>query len=934
VVIVCPHCRADTPIASGKCVVCSQQLSTESAVATIAAPSNRLPAPFSLDATISSGAQHGPVSSSPSGALNPGQLFASRYRIERELGAGGMGAVYRAHDAELNVPVALKTIRPEILANPGTGRDFERRFKQELLLARQVTHPNVLRIHDLGESGGIKYITMPLVEGSDLHALLAAGPLPFERVMSLARQIAAGLAAAHDVGIVHRDLKPQNVLVDTGGRAYISDFGLAKSYEASTAGLTRPGDFIGTPRYIAPETVEGRPTDHRSDLYALGLIFYEMASGALPFGGESALELLMQRIKTAPKDLRLAKPDIPEYFGRIVMRCLEREPANRYQRAHDIVADLDAGRAPSKSRTHPTVSINLPLPTPRGWLFAGIAAAAIAGLLAVPPVRQLIFRTTAPATGIPAATEKKLIAVLPFRTIGSPEGLEHIGSGVAEALSAKLFGLGTVAVAPTSATERIDPKHALARVARELGSNLIVTGTVQGSGERISITVKVEEPLAERHIWTREFPGSSKDLLTLQDQIFGSLLDALEITPSTEAQARTVSRPTNNIAAYDSYLKGRNAMRGQQDRRNVEAAIKFYEEALLADPRFALAYAGLTDAWLRMYRETRETLSADKAVAAAQQGRRLDENLLEVRLAAGNAYLATGKTNEAVAELQRALKLAPTSDDAHRRLAAAYRRAGKHDEAMRMQQKAVEINPYYWLNHNALGAVYHRTGEYEKAAQAFRRVIELEPENVNGFNDLGAAYLQTGRYAEAADAFQQALKLLPTSDTYTNLGIAYAWQGRAQEALPAYEKAVELSPNVDGWLSNLADGYRWVGQSEKAAATYDKAIALAYKALQVNPNASVTRSNLGTYYAKKGDGARGLKLVQEAEVADPTNVTILYNVAIVQALAGQNDQALAALRKAFKAGYPARFAKDDPDLKRLSGDARFRELVQDSRPAS
>jgi TolB-like protein len=494
-----------------------------------------------------------------------GQLFAGRYRIERILGTGGMGAVYRAQDQELNVPVALKVIRAEILADPAMGRDFERRFKQELLLARQVTHQNVLRIHDLGESDGIKYITMPLIEGSDLHALLATGPLPFDRVVSLARQIASGLSAAHEVGIVHRDLKPQNILVDKAGRAYVSDFGLAKSFEASAAGITRTGDFIGTPRYVAPETVEGRPTDRRSDLYAVGLILYEMASGSLPFAGESALELLMQRVRQPPKDLHLVAPDAPDYFVRIVMRCLERDPAARYQNASDIVADIDAVRAPTRVRPSHSVAINVPLPGRRGWIIAAVVIAAIAGLMAVPAVRQFVFRSGTTSAGIPSAAERKLVAILPFRTIGPAEGIEYIGSGVAEALSAKLFGLGTVTVAPTSAAERVNPKHPSARIARELGSNLLVTGTVQGSADRISLVINLEEPLAERRVWTKQYSGVPKDLLTLQDQIFGDLIGALEISPSTEVQARGATRPTNDIAAYDLYLKGRNALRGQQD---------------------------------------------------------------------------------------------------------------------------------------------------------------------------------------------------------------------------------------------------------------------------------------------------------------------------------------------------------------------------------
>ena len=526
--------------------MCSGDLRADGAATSVASSPLHFRMDASLDATISAADKRGPAPESQAGGLNLGQLFASRYRIERQLGVGGMGAVYRVQDVELNVPVALKIIRADILSDPATGRDFEERFKQELLLARQITHPNVLRIHDLGQSGGIKYITMPLIEGADLHALLASGPMPFDRVVSLGRQIAAGMAAAHEAGIAHRDLKPQNILVDAAGRAYISDFGLAKSYQASTVGLTRPGDFFGTPRYIAPEIVERRPPDHRSDLYALGLIFYEMASGTLPFVGESTIELLMQRLRTVPKIFNSPARRFPS-FSRIVMRCLERDPANRYEHAHQIVADIDAHRSPPRVRSQ--VSIHLPLPTRRGWLFAGVAAAVIAGLLTVPPVRQFVFRWSTPTAGIPSAAEQKFIAVLPFRVNASRQGLEHIGGGVAEALSAKLFGLGTVIVAASSATDRVDPNHPLSRIARELGSNVLVTGTVQGDAERISIVINVEEPLVERRVWTKQFAGAPTDLLTLQDQIFAGLVEALEVRRPprrrpTYHDRQTASKPT------------------------------------------------------------------------------------------------------------------------------------------------------------------------------------------------------------------------------------------------------------------------------------------------------------------------------------------------------------------------------------------------------
>ena len=522
--------------------------------------------------------------------------------------------------------------------------------------------------------------------------------------------------------------------------------------------------------------------------------------------------------------------------------------------------------------------------------------------------------------------------MLPFQAAGS-QSLDHIATGVAEAMSAKLFGLSQVTVAPTSAIEGVDLKQSHAKLARELGSNLLVTGTVQGNDSRISIIIKLEDPIARKTIWSKEYPGSLNDLLTMQEQMFSGLVDALNVTPSSEERAKSIARPTQNIAAYDSYLKGRNALRGQQDRQNIEAAMNFFNEALRQDPRFALAFAGLSDASMAMYHDSADTKWATQAVYTAQQAERLDDSLVEVHAAMGQAYVATGRTNEAIVELRRALEIAPNSDEAYRRLAAAYRIAGQTDEAIKMHKLAIDKNPYYWINHNALGYTYWRIGDYENAAAEFKKVLEIEPDNVNGYNDLGAVYLQTGRYQDAADTLQKALKVGNTPDTWSNLGVAYAWMGRFAEALPAYQKAVEISPASDGWLSNLADGYRWLQRTKEANETYDKAIELAYKSLTVNPNDAATRVNLGTYYAKKGEFAQGLKFIDDVLAKNPDDQGYLYNSAIAHALAGHTDAALQALGKAFKAGYPPQFAKDDPDLRTLAGNARFKQLVQEARPA-
>ncbi|HJY88139.1 MAG TPA: serine/threonine-protein kinase, partial [Candidatus Acidoferrales bacterium] len=253
--------------------------------------------------------------------LEPGADFGPRYRIESRLGEGGMGVVYKAYDKELDRTVAIKLLRVGVAAEPGAMA----RFKQELLLASKVSHKNIMRIHDLGDVGGIKFISMAFIEGEDLHAdLKREGKLPVERLVKIARQLLAALDAAHAEGVVHRDLKPQNVLLDKNDNVYISDFGLAKSVEATAAGMTRSGEFLGTPKYMSPEQVEAQPVDHRSDLYSLGLILYEMATGQAPFTGDSTLQVMYQRVKQKPKNVKAVNPELPDYLTRVIMRCLEK----------------------------------------------------------------------------------------------------------------------------------------------------------------------------------------------------------------------------------------------------------------------------------------------------------------------------------------------------------------------------------------------------------------------------------------------------------------------------------------------------------------------------------------------------------------------------------------------------------------------------------
>ena len=871
-----------------------------------------------------------------SGRLEPGTDLGPRFRIEEMIGAGGMGNVYKAFDKELSRTVALKTLLPELV------NDFllTQRFKQELLLASKISHRNILRIHDLGEVDGVKFITMAFIEGKDLNRLLKEEqPFPLERSLKIVRQLCEALDAAHSEGVVHRDFKPQNVLVGNNDHVYVSDFGLATSLETAKMGMTRTGAVMGTPRYMSPEQVEGKPVDSRSDLYAFGLVFYEMVTGSTPFSGESTWQLMYQRVQVMPKNVKLVSPELPDHVAQVIMHCLEKDPANRYQNAREILADLDAGRSPSlppSSSTTRTVQINLPILEKRWWYAAGTGTVLLLVLFfAIPKTRHWIFPASdvgalAPRTnGAPSTAQAKFIAVLPFRVLGDQSSLGYVADGLVEAMSAKLFQLKDIRLASATAAAKIDPKTSLPEIGKELGVSLIVHGTVQGSGNDLRVTVNLENAAENRLVWSKEFAGLTGDLLTMEDQMYGQLVDALAIKPSNAELARATAHPTENMEAYASYLKGRNALRGQQDLKNVQSAIGFFEEALKKDSGFALAYAGVADASLIMYRETKDSSWSAKALGAAQQARTLGEDQPEIHSALGNVYRATGRTSEAIVELKHALELAPNSDEAYRRLATAYLASGRSAEATQAYQKAVELNPYYWVNYNVLGNAYYQLANYGKAADCYRRVIELDPKNPYAYNNLGAVLVQSGKFREALEPLQKSLEFSSDGQAYSNLGIAYFYLKDYDKAISAYEKAVQLVPTSDMFTGNLAEAYSLIGQKDRSQTTFEQAISLAYKDLRVNPRDASTKGRLGLWYGKKGDFQQALKFITEARALDPNNADLIYYQAQAFALSGDKTKALAALREAFEKGQPPQIALAEPDLESLREDPAFQDLVKE-----
>ena len=865
-------------------------------------------------------------------ALAPGSDFGSRYRIEALLGQGGMGRVYKAYDKDLDRVVALKVVRQGAMGET----DALKRFKQELVLASKISHKNILRIHDMGEVGGTKFITMAYVEGHDLYGILKENPkLPMERVLKYARALAEALAAAHAEGVIHRDLKPQNILVNKDDQIFVSDFGLAKSFEEGAQGMTKTGAFLGTPRYMSPEQVEGKPADQRSDLYSYGLMLYEMAVGDVPFTGESTLKVMYQRIQEKPKNPKLINPSLPSWFVRIIMRCLERDPEARYQSAYEILADLQGSRG-SSSGAH-TVQIQIPeFVAKRRWTWVAVSGVVALLLLAVaiPPIRHLILgggstKSGTSASGIPSLSQGKFIAILPFRVLGDDQSLAYVGEGLNDALSSKLFQLKEVRLASDKAVAKVSEKDPLEKTARNLGVNLIVQGTIQGTSDKMAVIVNLMDAAEGKRLWTQQFTGITKDLLSMEDQISSQLVTALDIKATSEEMARTAERPTENVDAYDLYLRGRQAMRGSQGVNGAQSAVDYFEQGIKKDPQFALAYAGLADASLYIYNSKKDAFWAQKALAAAERAEQLRDDLPDTHFALGSVYQDTGKYSQAIVELKRGLQLAQNSDEGYGRLGFAYMNNGQKDEAIAAYKKAIEVNPYYWASHLDLGNVYLSIGDNEKALQEYKRATELEPENHDSWDNVGVVYSRMGRYEECIAAFQKSIQLSPTWHAYANLSGIYFMLHRYDEAVKAAERAVELSPNQEIAIGNLADAYRWSGQKDKADATYDKAIAVAFKELEVNPKDSNTMGSLALYYAKKGDYVRGMEFIQRARAIDKKDVGLIYIQATVEDLAGRQSDALRTLREALSKGYPVTEPQEDPEFGNLKNQPEFKALMKE-----
>jgi serine/threonine protein kinase/Flp pilus assembly protein TadD len=873
----------------------------------------------------------------PSTSVLEAGATVTHYRLITKLGRGGMGEVYRARDTKLGRDAALKFLPEEFLQD---SQKLER-FRREAWAASALNHPNICTIYEIGEHEGHTFIAMELVEGNTLAEKLKGGPLAIEEVMINSRQIAEALEEAHEHNIVHRDLKPANVMVTAKGRVKILDFGLAKLLRQVEADapteesilLTQAGAVMGTVPYMAPEQLRGEPVDVRTDLYALGELMYEMATGQRPFLENQTNQLISAILTRSPRRPSELNPETPEELEAIILKAMEKDPANRYQSARELMADLgpqdSALRLPLSASRRMEPGAGPPLRNTKLALIAGAALVLLAALLVllVPAIRRHFV--SAPSTS-KALPRQKELAVLPFRVIGGSPADIAFGRGLAETVAAKLTQLSpgpSLMVVPVSdlTSQQITPREAQ----KEFGVNLVLTGNLTRADDLFRISYSLIDPSSGRQPYADNFDLAASNPFGIEDRVVESATRWLGLAVQAAKVQGAESHGTQDASAFQDYVNGLGYLHNYERTENIDKAIDSFRSALKIDATYALAYAALGRAYWRKYVATDDTAWVDHAQESCSHAVTLNAKLPATHLCLGTIESGTGRYAEAIREFQEVLKSDPTNTTANEALADAQYHLNKISEAEATYRQAISSRPNYWSPYNSLGRLYFRTGEPEKAAEMFRRVIQIAPRNHQAFYNLCAAEYALGKTAEAEDLCKKSLAIRPSGPAYSNLGTITFFEGRFDQSAGYFEKAVPFTPKDSQLVGNLADAYRWSSHERaKAVPAYQQAAALARDGLRVNPKDYQLLSDLAMYEAKSSNINQAKRDIAKALLLGPKkDGQLMYNAAIVYHLAGQQPKALDYLHRARDGGYPVDSIRIDPEWMSMKFNPAFQEII-------
>jgi tetratricopeptide (TPR) repeat protein/predicted Ser/Thr protein kinase len=773
--------------------------------------------------------------SSPS-MLQPGALLGQRYEILQILGEGGMGAVYKARDRELNRMVALKVIRPDLAGSQA----IIDRFKQELLLSTQVTHKNVIRIYDLNEAEGMKFITMEYVEGEDLRALMKQKKLTPQEAVEIMQQVCRALEAAHSVGIIHRDLKPQNVMRDKVGRILVMDFGLARTLEGD--GMTQTGALVGTMDYMSPEQALGKELDQRSDLFALGLIFYELLTGKMPYKADSVVASLLKRTQERAAPVSSHDGSIPKQLSDIVSHCMEPDVKLRYQTAAEILADLDAWQGGHAAATLHFPSGVRPWGRSYPWHWFGAAAAvvilAIVGFL----FRGKLFGPTARAPSGPVVS----LAILPFRNASGDPNLDWLGPSIAEMLSTDVGQSSQLRTVSPNVLHQIftdlrissgtvlDPP-AIRRVADFSNADRVVWGQYARFGDQIRIDATLQDIKNDRTVPLKIDVPSEKEIPGAIDRLADSIRQKLSLPQDVlkELKASSFQPVSQSVPALRAYNQG---IGFQRDGKNLEAQ-KQFEEATKQDPSFALAFSRLAQTYSTLGYDSEAEQAAQKAVALSQD------------LPETEKYLISAIRSQV---------------------------AKNYPEAIKAYENLAKASPDNSEVQSALASLYQDSGDLVKAREYYQKILAANPKDITATLAVGRLAIDSGNPQASLDPLNRALSLSVQLDNQEQkstslhlMGVAYGMLNKPDEALRDYQEALIIRRHI-GQRRLISSSLNGIAIIEALLGNHKDALAHFQEALQIRRDIGDKRGlgytliDLGNFYDDSGDHDQALKMYKEA----------------------------------------------------------------------
>ena len=754
------------------------------------------------------------------------------YEIRKSLGAGGMGHVYLAHDTRLNRPVAVKLLS----FYDAAAQERVKRFRQEALAASALNHPNILTIYEIGEFDGHNFIVTEFVEGQTLLARIHDGLLPVDQAVEISIQIASALSAAHNAGIVHRDIKPANIMVRPDGLVKVLDFGIAKNTQPATNTetdlLTTPGAVVGTAAYMSPEQARGYPVDPRTDIWSLGVILYEMVTGRRPFQGDTPLDLMSAVIEKEPPSIIESGVSVPESFEQIVFKSIRKDRDARYQSVNDVLGDL------RELRLNADPGMSLPGTRPLehdvntdGSRIFTTRIDSNANHVSPQRVRKLVVSgllifLVLLAIGLWAYwsyanrnQQVQSIAVLPFKNESGNSELNYLSDGLTDSLINSLAQLPRLSVKARSSVFRYKDKEVEPQeIARQLSVQAILSGRLVQQGNNLTLYLSLVDAKEGNQIWGLQYDRNVTDTLALQKEIARDVSRKLQTQWSPADEKRLAKDDTRNPQAYEYYLRGRQHQ-FNMTQPEIRKAIEFYQKAIDVDPNYAIAYAGMADAYrvLPIAYNVAPQEAIPKAKAAASKALEIDEELAEAHIVMGwIAFMFDYNWQTAEKEFKRSIELSPNSADAHRGYAHMLSNLGRHSEALVEGRIARELDPLSLITIALEGQFLFYAGRDVDALASFQKALEIDPNFWIAHNGAGRIYLRRGEYPEAIAKFRKAKEIFASAEPMSQLAYALARSGDRKGALAMLGELRELQKQESVPIYNFGLIHNALGETDEA----------------------------------------------------------------------------------------------------------------------